>query len=147
MTDVTPSARPEGSPTMDIPIRIPDGLLGFPDTTDYRLVDGPGDGLFWLLADDGVGPSFLLSDPFTFFEGYSLVLSDMQSERIEATRSSEVAVMAITTPGPEGEPWTANLRGPVVINVDKALGAQMVLTDESAGLRRSFTPDLSPVAA
>lgn len=128
-------------------IHFPEGLLGFPETTGYRLVDGPGEGLFWLVAADGVGPSFLLSDPFLFFEGYSLVLNDAQSERIGAASSSEVAVLAITVPGSEGEAWTANLRGPVVINVVEARGAQLVLTDETADLRRPFAPEISPVAA
>ena len=132
---------------MDGTIRFPDGLLGFPETTDYRLVDGPGDGLFWLVAPDGVGPCFLLSDPFLFFEEYSLVLSESQSERIGAATSSDVAVLAITVPGQEGEPWTANLRGPVVINVVEGVGAQLVLTDETADLRKPFIPELSPVAA
>lgn len=132
---------------MDGIIHFPEGLLGFPETAEYRLLDGPGDGLFWLVAADGVGPSFMLSDPFLFFEGYSLVLNDVQSEKIGANSSSEVAVLAITVPGKDGEAWTANLRGPIVINVVGARGAQLVLTDETADLRRPFVPDVSPVAA
>ena len=132
---------------MDGIIRFPEGLLGFPETTEYRLVDGPGDGLFWLVAADGVGPSFLLSDPFLFFDEYSLVLNGAQSERIGAATPTDVAVLAITVPGPEGEAWPANLRGPVVINVVESVGAQLVLTDETADLRKPFVPERSPVAA
>lgn len=132
---------------MDGIIRFPEGLLGFPDTTEYRLADGPGDGLFWLVAADEAGPTFLLSDPFRFFEGYSLVLNEAQSERIGAASASDVAVLAITVPGGDSEAWTANLRGPVVINVVDSKGAQLILTDETADLRRPFMPELSPVAA
>lgn len=128
-------------------IRFPNGLLGFPDAVAFRLVEGPAEGLFWLVAADGNGLRFLLSDPFLFFDGYSLVLNDSQTEKIGAERASDVAVLAITVPGSDGKPWTANLRGPVVINIAESLGAQLILTDETAELRRPFVPELSPVAA
>lgn len=138
---------PATAQPMDGIIRFPEGLLGFPETQEYRLAEGPGEGLFWLVAADGAGPSFLLSDPFLFFDGYSLVLNDAQSQKIGGTSASNVAVLAITVPGSGGDPWTANLRGPVVINVADSVGAQLVLTDETADLRRPFVPELSPVAA
>lgn len=147
MIDESMTPPPPPLSGIDTIIHFPEGLLGFPDGKDYRLTAGPGDGLYWLVAMDAIGPNFVLSDPFVFFEGYSLVLSSAQSERIEADRASHVAVMAITVPGTDGEPWTANLRGPVVINVEKRIGAQLVLTDDAAALRRPFHPPLSPVAA
>ena len=65
--------------TQDGRIRFPCGLLGFPETQEYHLAAGPAEGLFWLLAGDGEGPSFLLSDPFVFFDGYTLDLTPAQA--------------------------------------------------------------------
>ena len=53
-----------------------------------------------------------------------------------------MAVLAVTVPSANTEPWTANLQGPVVINVERCVGAQVVLADRSLGVRRSFRPEL-----
>lgn len=122
-----------------VTIHFPDGLLGFPETRDYALVGGPSDGLLWLVGDGEEAPRFLLSDPFVFFEDYSLDLSDEQARRVDAGESSTVAVLAITIPSSDA-PWTANLQGPVVINLDKSLGAQIVLPGAEPGVRQPFQP-------
>lgn len=138
MTQITPS------PTPGV-IHFPEGLLGFPDTTEYRVTPGPGDGLFWLLAESAEGPRFLLSDPFVFFEGYELELSAEQARRIDADETSQVGVLAITVPSRD-EAWTANLQGPIVVNVEKGVGAQLVVPGDEPALRRPFRPRLVPAA-
>ena len=96
MTTALNSTKPNEDVVANGRIRFPGGLLGFPDTQEYHLAEGPGDGLFWLLAGDGQGPSFLLSDPFVFFEGYTLDLTPGQAAQIEAEEMSQVGVLAIT---------------------------------------------------
>lgn len=124
-------------------IRFPGGLLGFPAFVEYQLAEGPGAGLFWLVSETG-GPTFLLSDPFRNFDGYSLDLTPDQAARIEAEELDSVAVLAITVPH-DGEPWTANLQGPIVINVEKRIGAQLVLPGVEQGVRVPFVPNLEPL--
>jgi flagellar assembly factor FliW len=124
-------------------IRFPTGLLGFPHVREYRLSEGPGTGLFWLSGAEADSPCFLLSDPFVYFDGLSLDLSPAQAEQIGAQDSGKVAVLAVTVPNVETGAWTANLQGPVVINVERALGAQLVLADQSLGVRRTFRPVLN----
>jgi len=119
------------------------GLLGFPDFVEYSLAEGPGAGLFWLISEDG-GPNFLVSDPFTYIDGYSLDLSPEQAARIEADALGEVAVLAISVPHKE-EPWTANLQGPIVINAARRVGAQLVLPGNDRGVRVPFVPALASV--
>lgn len=131
---VTTPARTDGV------VHFPHGLLGFPDARDYLLSDGPGAGLFWLSGVDPGAPSFLLTDPFAHFEGLSLELTPSHVDEIAADGSTEVAVLAVTVPNLETGTWTANLQGPVVINVAKALGAQVVLADQSLGVKRPFRP-------
>lgn len=130
-----------GAPVSGL-VDFPDGLLGFPHTKRYHLVTGPGDGLYWLVGLESDEPTFLLSDPFTFFPGYAVELSAEQKARIDAHDASSVAVFAITVPGRDGVPWTANTQGPIVINVDSGRGAQLVLTNDPDGLRRPFVPQL-----
>jgi flagellar assembly factor FliW len=135
-----PEKLPTSHPTADGLIEFPDGLLGFPSTKRYQLAVGPGEGLFWLLGLGAGDPSFLVSDPFTYFDGYSVDLTTDQTSRIAADHQSQVAVLAIAVPGPAGSAWTANTQGPIVINVEKGIGAQLVLTDQTDALRRPFRP-------
>jgi flagellar assembly factor FliW len=140
MTDLTTRSRATERPGT---IRFPSGLLGFPEVTEYQLSEGPGVGLFWLDGEGPDSPSFLLSDPFVYFDGLNLDFSPVQTEQIEAHESSQVAVLAITVPNGETKQWTANLQGPILINLERALAAQVVMTDPSLGVRRSFRPRLT----
>lgn len=121
-------------------IHFPKGLLGFPHVSQYRLAEGPGAGLYWLSGTDPGAPSFLLSDPFVYFQDLSLELTSTHVDQIEAGDSSDVAVLAVTVPNRDTGTWTANLQGPVVVNVAKGLGAQVILPDQSLGVRREFRP-------
>ncbi len=139
-TAPAPERAPDDTTDSEI-IRFPGGLLGFPSVTEYRLSEGPGAGLFWLSGQGTESPCFLLSDPFHYFDGLNLDLSPAQTEQIDAQETGQVAVLAVTVPS-SAESWTANLQGPVVINVERSLGAQVVLADQSLGVRREFRPDL-----
>ena len=136
--------KPEDSGAEGLRIRFQDGLLGFPETTEYSLSPGPADGLFWLDGSVESGPRFLLADPFVFFEGFELDLSSDQAARIGADDATQVGVLAIAVPSRGGE-WTANLQGPLVINVEKAIGAQLVRPGE-ASVRCAFSPLLAGAA-
>ena len=125
-----------------VTIHFPDGLLGFPDVREYHLLEGPAEGFLWLIGEGELAPRFLLSDPFVFFEEYCVDLSQDQAARVKAEATSTVAVLAITTPSSDG-PWTANLQGPLVINLSESLGAQIVLPGKQPGVRQPFEPNLS----
>ena len=140
-TAPAPERTPADQPAQGL-IKFPAGLLGFPSITEYRLSEGPGKGLFWLSGDEPDSPCFLLTDPFRYFEGLSLDLSPAQTKQIGADESDQVAVLAVTVPSANTAPWTANLQGPVVINVERCVGAQVILADRSLGVRRSFRPEL-----
>ena len=143
----SPGRKGTSTPASTGLIHFPEGLLGFPHTHQYQLALGPGEGLFWLIGIEPDDPTFLVGDPFRFFEGFSVELSQDQQARIGADDRTEVAVLAITVPGANGATWTANTQGPIVINVTKGVGAQLVLTNESEALRRPFHPILAAKAS
>ena len=122
------------------PIRFSEGLVGFPEPREYRLIESTTTGLYWLQGGTPSAPSFMLCDPFVYFEGYSFDLTPEQANRIGVDEPSQVGVLTISVPDTDTGVWTANLQGPVVLNVQQALGAQMVLSDHSLGVRRPFRP-------
>lgn len=117
-------------------IEFSEGLLGFPECRSWALLRGSKNGSAWLQSADHAALIFLLVDPFEFFEGYGADLSDGELRRLHAKDASEIAVFAIVTlPNPGESVCTANLQGPVVVNLIARRGIQVVLGEDSFGVR------------
>lgn len=115
------------------------GIAGFADCTRWILVDGTRPGTAWLQSADVSTLAFLLVDPFVFFDGFSVELSPLDIRRLRADDATQLAVFAIVTfPASRGTPATANLQGPIVINVAKRRAAQIVLGDGPWSVRQPF---------
>lgn len=113
------------------------GLLGFPECRRFALVRAGTDSLFWLQSLEYSALVFLLVDPFAHFPGYAVdvTLGDRQELRI--ADPSDLALLAIVTlpaPDREGQP-TANLQGPIAVNLRTRAGKQLVVADERFGVR------------
>ena len=113
-----------------------DGLLGFPECRSWALLRGSKAGTAWLQSADHSTLIFLLVDPFVFFEGYSAELSEGELYRLHARNAGEIAVFAIVTlPMADQDSCTANLQGPVVLNLVARRGVQVVFGDGPFGMR------------
>jgi flagellar assembly factor FliW len=83
--------------------------------------------------------TFFLVDPFVFFDGFALDLSPSEAGRLGASDASQMAVFAIVTfPATRDEPATANLQGPIVINVAHRHAAQVIVSEGPWGVRHAF---------
>ena len=112
-----------------------DGLYGFPGAGTFALLPAEREGLFWLQSLDFEALTFLLIDPFRFVDGYSVELDVSDFAELTPNDPSEILVLAILTlPQAQGEPATANLHGPVALNVVVRLGRQIAL-ESAYGLR------------
>ncbi len=134
------SLRSELFGTLDIGedelIEFSEGLLGFPECRSWALLLGSKDGSAWLQSAEHSALVFLLVDPFIFFDGYSAELSESELRRIRAKEAAEVAVFAIVTlPAPGQDTCTANLQGPVVMNLVSRRGIQVVFGEGPFGVR------------
>jgi flagellar assembly factor FliW len=121
-------------------LQFPQGLHGFPECRNWVLVPTKRDGLFWLQSADHAPLAFLLVDPFTHFPGYAVDLSSGDLARVGTTEASEIVVLAVVTVGSkDGAPPTANLQGPVILNMRARHGHQIVLSVEGWGVREPFS--------
>lgn len=119
------------------------GLLGFPEARRFALVPTDRDGFFWLQSLDFGALVFLLVDPFPLVEEFYVDLSEAEVGMLEPADGSEMAVLAIMTlPRQNGDAPTLNLQGPLVLNMKKRLGRQLVLQESRWGTRWSL--DLAP---
>ena len=119
-------------------IHIPSGLIGFPDKRKYTLLEHKkGSPFLWLQSVEDGALAFVLIDPLLLKPDYELQISpeDMKSlDLTEAPDGIQTLVIVNITPGEKLE-LTANLLGPIVINVRKKLAKQIVLPDGQYSLR------------
>jgi len=121
---------------------FPHGVFGFPDAGAFALVPTTREGVFWFQCIDHEALTFLLVDPFRFVAAYSVDLGPQELGEILPDSASDVIVLCILTlPREAGEPATANLQGPIALNVVRSEGRQVVLQDAAHGTRHPI--DLS----
>ncbi len=114
-----------------------EGLLGFSLCRRWLLIQGKKPGTAWLQSADHGSLAFMLIDPFMAFDGYTAHLGPMEIAQLDAQDPSQIAVFAIVTlPSMDAPEPTANLRGPVVINVKARRGAQVVASEGTWSVRQ-----------
>ncbi len=121
MTDTpTPPTSPE------LVVTFPDGLPGFERCRRFLLYANPETHPVRLLhAIEGPDAAFLTIETTRACEGYRHQLSAPDRVRLEADDSTPLLWLALVTVEEEG-PMTANLRAPIVINLEKHLGFQIM---------------------
>ena len=126
------------------PIDVPDveilrferGLLGLPECQRFVLVPTERDGVYWLQSCEHSALVFLLVDPFKATVGYAVDLNDDDLADLSAREPADVAVLAIVTlPQARDEQPTANLQGPIALNLRAQRGKQVVIPDSTFGVR------------
>lgn len=118
------------------------GLLGLPECRSFVLLRTEREDSFWLQSVEHSALSFLLVDPFVFFERYSVDVGPADLADLGDEQGTEVLLLAIVTlPAGRGERPTANLQGPVALNLRTRRGKQVIVEGEEFGVRSPF--DLS----
>lgn len=132
------------APSQENTFIFPVGMFGFPECRRFALLNAGREGLFWLQSMEHTALTFLLADPFRFFDGYSVELGAGDRAELKLhddTNADDVAVLAIVTlPRTRDELPTANLQGPVAINFGSRVGRQLAVADGAWGVRCAFSP-------
>lgn len=133
---------------IDTTYYFPQGIPGFEANKEFRLVEEEDVPLAQLISveDDGIG--FILMRPEVLFSDYSVELdaeniatlklkpaieettdSSVQSE--ETKHLAQTEVWAIVTLNQQDMTQTTfNLRAPILLNTEKKLGVQLILSDD-----------------
>ena len=112
-------------------VTFPDGLVGFATTTSVVLLPVDEDGLFfWLQDADHDDVAFLAVTPWPLFPEYEPVLAESDQELLSLTDAGDAVVFCLVTSHGEERRFTANLLGPVIINEQRRVGRQVILTDD-----------------
>lgn len=130
-------------------VTMPDGLFGFPLCTRFLILNHrDGSSFRWLQSLDEPDIAFLAIDPTEFNLGYEPELPDYVAESLELEEETPRLVFALVSI-PPGSPadMTANLAGPVVINAENRLAAQVVVEDSKWTTRHRILDEMRAVVA
>ncbi|MGZ6792278.1 MAG: flagellar assembly protein FliW [Mycobacteriales bacterium] len=122
----------------DVPeLVFPTGLPGFPGERRFALVRwGAFEGPYSLMVDlDDPDVRFLVMPPYVFFPDYVVDLDDAIAAKIHLDKAENCLLLVIVTLGSRPEDATANLLGPVVINLETREGVQAVLAESGYSTR------------
>lgn len=119
------------------------GILGFPDYTRYLLIPHrPDSPFFWLQSVDMPELAFVAITPSVCLADYVFDIPDDVQEELELSRPEQAETLLIVTiPRDNPKCITANLLGPVVINMEKRLGMQVVLDPNAYPVQYPLNPE------
>ncbi|MEP6733511.1 MAG: flagellar assembly protein FliW [bacterium] len=127
--------------TEDQQVTLPEGLVGFPACHTFALLPAGQPGFSWLQSLEEETLAFLLVDPFVYFPEFSIDVPSPMLSKLETTEAAHVSVQAVVTLGGADSGATANLQGPVLLNVQKRCGYQYVSEHAEWGTRAPIVTD------
>lgn len=124
-------------------IQIPNGIMGFPEFTKYCLVD-PGDGtlILWLQSLENPEIVFPILEPRIFKSDYTVRLSGTELRELKLQNVNQSAVFAILTIPEDVTQMTANLKAPLVINLQEQIARQVILQENEYSIKQLMFKEL-----
>ncbi|KDE46759.1 flagellar assembly protein FliW [Geobacillus sp. CAMR5420] len=122
-------------------IRFPHGLPGFADEKRFVLLPFADTPFVILQSTETPVLGFVLIEPFSYFPTYEFELDEATVEQLEIETERDVAVYVILTVADPFDNTTANLQAPIVINVHKRLGKQVILTNTNYKTKHRLFPE------
>ncbi|WP_307472386.1 flagellar assembly protein FliW [Cytobacillus purgationiresistens] len=104
------------------------GLPGFQEDNEFVLLPFLKELPYFILQSVKTpNLAFVVVDPYPFFPDYQYQLSDANIHSLKINAPQDVATFVILTLKEPFALSTANLQGPLVINVKEQLGKQLIL--------------------
>ncbi len=99
----------------DAVLEFPRGLIGLGGRRFALVAPRPDDVIVWLHSLEDPALAVPVADPWAFFPGYEVVLSDDEAARIGVASPDEARVLVTVRVGPTAEECFANLRAPILV--------------------------------
>lgn len=111
-------------------ITFSDGLLGLEEFKKYVLLPLNADMPIAILqSTEEKEVGFVIAYPFAFKNDYTFDISEGDKEQLQIENEEDVIAYSIVTLKESFQDSTLNLLAPIVINMKKKIGKQIVLQD------------------
>lgn len=127
-------------------ITFPAGLLGFSSFRQYVLLQPDDDAVFfWLQSVESPELAFVVSDPSLWVKGYEATIRREQMQELDLEKIEDAQVFVIVNK--YDRTLTANLQGPLVINLHNQQAIQLVLAEKRWTTRHEIVSLAEPKQA
>jgi flagellar assembly factor FliW len=108
---------------------FPHGLIAFEDCRHWVLLsDAENESLGWLQSVSRAEVALPVISPRRYVPGYQVRVARNQLQPLELTQFDQAFLLSIVSQ--DGPSLTVNLKAPIVVNLDRRLGRQVITTDE-----------------
>lgn len=113
----------------ELTLQFDEGLIGFYDCKSFRLIESDELAPFrWLQSSDRADIGFLVIDPALIVNDYKTVIPYREWESLGVKPEVGMALVTCMV-GSENAQTTGNLQAPILVNVQKRTGKQVILTE------------------
>lgn len=124
-------------------ITFPDGILGFPNNKKYCLIDSGDDTLIlWLQSIEDSNIAFPVLEPRVFKNDYIVKLSQQELTQLKLENINQSVVFNILTIPKDVSQMTANMKAPIVVNLNEQVGKQVILQENEYALKHTMFREL-----
>lgn len=112
------------------------GLPGFEELHKFIIFPLEDNPYFKILQAIKVPEIGLVTvNPFDFVKEYEISLSEELQQALQVEKPEEVLILNTVTLNSEVSKITTNLKAPIVININKRLGEQIILDNEKYSIK------------
>ncbi len=123
-------------------ITFTNGILGFPNSKNYILIDhNEKSPLKWLQSVDEPQLAFVVTNPNLFKEDYIINIFKKDLEDLNVENTGSVIHLVIVTVPRDPSKMTANLRAPILINTENNLAKQFIIDDIDYEIKFGLIPE------
>jgi flagellar assembly factor FliW len=127
-------------------VNFPSGLLGFSSYRQFVLLQPDDDGVFyWLQSVEAPDLAFVVTDPALWIDDYKANIRREQMSELGLEQVDDAQVMVIVNK--RDDVLTANIQGPLVINVSNCNAMQLVLAEKRWSTRHEIVRLEAPARA
>jgi flagellar assembly factor FliW len=129
-------------------LKLPQGLIGFPELTTFVLLDHDKDSPFkWLQSLEDGALAFVLINPLLFYPTYTVEVAEAEVKDLSLDKEEDAVVSVIVTMPTNPENMTANLKAPLIFNLQNRLGKQLILNQPEYSIRHHILDQMKKTAA
>lgn len=118
-------------------IDFPEGVPGFETCKKFALIgqDINESPFFWLQSADKPELCFVVTDPFMIYNNYGIDIDDEDIALLQIKDANNVLTLAIVVIPENTKETRVNLKAPLIINVEKRLGKQVIQNNDDLPVR------------
>ena len=110
-------------------LTFPHGLIGLADYTEWLLLaDGKNAQVAWLQAMDSPEIAVPVVNPKHYAPSYQVRLAADELRAVGLEDTSDLTVLGVVSK--DGPSLTLNLKAPIILNLDRQVGRQIITLDE-----------------